>query len=194
MNMRYGLLFVFFCFFSLENVSMDDPTFTRKIYTIEDLLNAIRDEKKEEITQILDQASSLINVAGDVILHEHFNCEVMSILEENITALHLAAMIGNAELVEELVRRGANVSAKDKDEKTPLDRAAQQTRGLITGLEHYEQIVRVLFNAGASFKKTHNTLSLLEVAFHDDPVVRKKIDSLWPPQYKNAMYTSYPRY
>jgi hypothetical protein len=70
-----------------------------------------------------------------------------------------------------------------------LDRAARAT-----GLDCHDQIVRVLYKAGATFKKTRNTLSRLENVFDNDPVVRKVIKNMWPPQYKDATYTSFPRY
>ncbi|WP_338406774.1 ankyrin repeat domain-containing protein [Wolbachia endosymbiont (group A) of Longitarsus flavicornis] len=66
----------------------------------------------------IDKVKALLGAEGiDVNIEDKY---------EKKTPLHLAAQNNNQEIVEDLIKAGANINVKDKDEKTPLDLATDE--------------------------------------------------------------------
>jgi ankyrin repeat protein len=100
-----------------------------KVYRgTDDLLAvAVRDGNNLEVVQILLDAG--------------VNLEVKANVYERYTALHLAAMYGWLDMVEAMIKAGANVNARDRYRRTPLHDAV---------LRNNKEVVRALINAGAN--------------------------------------------
>jgi ankyrin repeat protein len=96
-----------------------------------------------EVVQALIQKDANINAAnklGDTPLHEAVRNRCVAVVQALLavgsievnardrsnrsTPLHLAALMGHVEVVQALIQKGANINAKNKNDRTPLHLAA----------------------------------------------------------------------
>ncbi len=92
----------------------------------EKLRSLIIDQNLPRIRKLLDSERSLVNA-----VYTEYN---------NTTALHIVASIGNISMTNLFIERGANVNAKQNDNRTPLISAVHR--------DHVE-VARILLNNGA---------------------------------------------
>uniref|UniRef100_A0A672JHV5 Ankyrin 3a n=1 Tax=Salarias fasciatus TaxID=181472 RepID=A0A672JHV5_SALFA len=101
------------------------------------------------------------------LLHEfvYFLLEIALILKKGNTALHIASLAGQTEVVKELVTNGANVNAQSQNGFTPLYMAAQEN--------HLEVVRFLLENSASQSMATEDGFTPLAVALqqgHDQVV------------------------
>lgn len=104
-----------------------DSFLNQKTTIIGNLLDYAATGELEKVNQLLEKHESLVNM-GDY---------------DRRTALHLASSEGRLEVVELLLKKGANVHVEDRWGGTPLDDAIR---------ENHEAVVTVLKSAGSSSK------------------------------------------
>ncbi len=119
---------------------------------------------KEQIGKLIADDADITGALRDSVLRG--NTEVVTVLLGNITntkesekykgmALSLAVKEGHADLIESLIKSGADVNTPDEKGMTPLMTAVSLNR---------VEVVKTLLENGADMKKEHNGKTVMDIA------------------------------
>tara|TARA_B100001559_G_scaffold290564_1_gene269671 strand:- start:272 stop:1510 length:1239 start_codon:yes stop_codon:yes gene_type:complete len=93
------------------------------VYSSRNLSEDEQKQKREREAERIEIAKLLISKGVDV-----------NSIVSGVTALHIAAQIGNEEMAKLLINEGANINASNKGNQTPIHKAAFEGRGKIVNL------------------------------------------------------------